>query len=289
MLDIELMKGGEIKQWRKTKSEVDWDKIINWITGSGTVGGWNEREADGRKKRRSLLCLVTLTRSCCAQCQSIRHPALLLMSTGNKSEEARLYFAAWVTCRSRHGPMCPCIPRQLTSPGLSFTRWESFPPPFYLIYSLCGLFYLLLLCQSPVFTYYFSLKCLLLFAWQTTWRIYALDKFETEVINQCHVAAQHGDLAARASVPCTSSKPFLLNLTSMNFKLFQYIYFWQSERVRKERLGVVVGDDDKHVCAFAIWVKECLHVYKWKIQWYDVSFHISLPPWSLPADAAPLR
>lgn len=80
-----------------------------------------------RKKSRSLLWWVTLTRSRCAQCQSIRHPALLLMSIGNKSEEAGLYFAAWVTCRSRHKPMCPCTSSQLTSPKLSFTRWESLP------------------------------------------------------------------------------------------------------------------------------------------------------------------
>lgn len=99
---------------------------MKWVA-AGTVGGWNESEVNGRKKSRSLLWLVTLTRSCCAQRQSIRHPALLLMSTGNKSDEAGLYFAAWVTCQSRHRPMCPCIPPQLTSPGLSFTCWESLP------------------------------------------------------------------------------------------------------------------------------------------------------------------
>lgn len=92
-------------------------------------------------KSRSLLWLVTLTRSCCAQRQSIRHPALLLMSTGNKSEEAGLYFAAWVTCRSRHRPMCPCIPPQLTSPRLSFTRWESLPHFSLLLLSISSIHY----------------------------------------------------------------------------------------------------------------------------------------------------
>lgn len=81
----------------------------------GTAGGWNKGKANGRKKSGSLLWLVTLTRSCCAQCQSIRHPGLLLMSTGNKSEEAGLYFAAWLTCRRRHRP-CPCTPTPSHTP-----------------------------------------------------------------------------------------------------------------------------------------------------------------------------
>lgn len=102
---------------------------------------WLERrEASGKKKNRSLLWWLTLTRSCCAQRQSIRHPALLLMSTGNKSEEAGLYFAAWLTCRSRHRPMCPCIPPRLTSPRLSFTRWESLPL-FSLLLSISSIHY----------------------------------------------------------------------------------------------------------------------------------------------------
>lgn len=117
---------------------------------------WLEkREANGRKKSRSLLWWVTLTRSCCAQRQSIRHPALLLMSTGNKSEEAGLYFAAWVTCRSRHRPMCPCIPPQLTSPRLSFTRWESLPL-FSLLLSISSIHY----ADSCFFFFFASPSCL---------------------------------------------------------------------------------------------------------------------------------
>lgn len=123
---------------------------------------WLERrEASGKKKNRSLLWWLTLTCSCCAQRQSIRHPALLLMSTGNKSEEAGLYFAAWLTCRSRHRPMCPCIPPRLTSPRLSFTRWESLPL-FSLLLSISSIHYAdslfpppLLLCQSLVFIWFF--------------------------------------------------------------------------------------------------------------------------------------
>lgn len=54
--------------------------------------------------------------------------------------------------------------------------------------------------------------------------VYALDKLRnTEGINHCHLAAQHVAHAARARVPCISYEPFLLSLTSMNFKLFQYI------------------------------------------------------------------
>lgn len=84
--------------------------------------------------------------------------------------------------------------------------------------------------------------------------VYALDKLRNrEGINHCHLAAQRVAHAARARVPCTSCKPLLLSLTSMNFKLFQYINLRQIERVGEKRAGSVVGDDDdKHFCAFAI-------------------------------------
>lgn len=118
----ELGKDEKTEQWRTTESRLKWNEMK-----CGFAGGWNKGKANGRKKSQSLLWLVTLTRSCCAQCQSIRHPGLLLMSTGNKSEETGLYFAAWLTCRSRHWPACPCIPPKLTPPELSFTRWESWP------------------------------------------------------------------------------------------------------------------------------------------------------------------
>lgn len=39
-----------------------------------------------------------------------------------------------------------------------------------------------------------------------------------------------------------------------------------------------MGDDDKHFCAFAIGVKYMFTRLQMKIQWYNVSFHISLPP-----------
>lgn len=39
----------------------------------------------------------------------------------------------------------------------------------------------------------------------------------------------------------------------MNFQLFQYINIWERTSARRGR--VVVGDEDKHFCAFAIWVK----------------------------------
>lgn len=142
---------------------------LKWNQRSRQCGRrWLEKsEVNERKKSRSLLWWVTLTRSRCAQCQSIRHPALLLMSTGNKSEEAGLYFAAWVTCRSRHRPMCPCILPQLTSPRLSFTRWECVPI-FSLLFSILSIcyadsfffFHILLLSQSLVFIKFFIyLKC----------------------------------------------------------------------------------------------------------------------------------
>ena len=153
-----------------------------------------------------------MTRSRCAQCQSIRHPALLLMSTGNKSEEAGLYFAAWVTCRSRHRPMCPCIPPQLTSPRLSFTRWESLPL-FCLLLSISSIhyadttrFFFFFACPLCLFDSLFisNVSAVYLFAEEC---VYALDKLRnTEGINHCHLAAQHVAHAARARVPCTSSE-----------------------------------------------------------------------------------
>lgn len=106
-----------------------------------TAGGWNKGKANGRKKSLSLLWLVTLTHSCCAQCQSIRHLGLLLMSTGNKSEEAGLYFTAWLTCWSRHRSACRCIRPKLTPPKLSFTHWGSRLRLLYLIYSLLDFFF----------------------------------------------------------------------------------------------------------------------------------------------------
>lgn len=219
---------------------------------------WLERrEASGKKKNRSLLWWLTLTRSCCAQRQSIRHPALLLMSTGNKSEEAGLYFAAWLTCRSRHRPMCPCIPPRLTSPRLSFTRWESLPL-FSPLLSISSIHYADSLFPPPFFfaspsCLFDSLFIFLLFICLTSHCVYALDKsWNTEGINHCHLAAQHVAHAARARVPCTSAKPLLLSLTSMNFKVFQYINLWETE---SEKSWVDVGDEDKRLCAFAIWVK----------------------------------
>lgn len=113
---------------------------------------WLGKKWKWMKKNRSLLWWVTLTQSRCSQRQSIRHPALLLMNAGNKSEEAGLYFAAWVTCLSRHEPMCPCIPPQLTSPRHSFTRWESLPLLSISPYSLCRSFFLF---QSCVFIWFF--------------------------------------------------------------------------------------------------------------------------------------
>lgn len=106
-----------------------------------TAGGWNKGKANGRKRSRSLLWLVTLTRSCCAQRQSIRHLGLLLMSAGNKSEEAGLYFAAWLPCRSRHRPAYPSKTdtfRAQSHPlGISASRLHV---PIYLIYSLLDFF-----------------------------------------------------------------------------------------------------------------------------------------------------
>lgn len=137
--------------------------VVGSRTAKGLRGEKKGRRME-RKKSRSLLWWVTLTRSRCAQCQSIRHPALLLMSIGNKSEEAGLYFAAWVTCRSRHKPMCPCTSSQLTSPKLSFTRWESLPL-FSLFSSISSIHYAdklfcFFLCQSPVFVWFFIyLRC----------------------------------------------------------------------------------------------------------------------------------
>lgn len=92
------------------------------------------------------------------------------------------------------------------------------------------------------------------FICSTTLCVYVLDKLRnTEGINHCHLAAQRVAHAARARVPCTSCEPLLLSLTSMNFKLFQYINLRQIERMGEKRAGSVVGDDDdKHFCAFAI-------------------------------------
>lgn len=170
--------------------------VVGSRTAKGLRGEKKGRRME-RKKSRSLLWWVTLTRSRCAQCQSIRHPALLLMSIGNKSEEAGLYFAAWVTCRSRHKPMCPCTSSQLTSPKLSFTRWESLPL-FSLFSSISSIHYAdklvfffslpvpcvrLILYLSPVFLLFICLQRVC---------VYALDKlWNTEGINHCHLAAQH--------------------------------------------------------------------------------------------------
>lgn len=172
-----------------------------------TAGGWNEEKANGRKKSRSLLRLVTLTRSCCAQCQSIRHPGLLLMSTGNKSEETGLYFAAWLTCRSRHWPACPCIPPKLTPPELSFTRWESWPLSSRLSRLFIIIFFYPLCC--------WSLMCISLFisnvlSVQTMSGAYAYKLWNTKGINHCHLMSRSIALGARAWAPCTLSHCFLV-------------------------------------------------------------------------------
>lgn len=171
----------------------------NWLQAAGAAGDWGKKRegSEGKEKSRSLLWWVTLTCSRCAQCQSIRHPALLLMSTGNKSEQARLYFAAWVTCWSRHEPMCPSLPSpQLTSPRLTFTRWESLPL-FSLFLSISSIHYadslFFFFCQSLVFIWFFIyFKCFLFpVCVSVSVCICALDKLRnTEGINHCHIAAQ---------------------------------------------------------------------------------------------------
>lgn len=145
------------KNWA-VKEDTNWCMLkwneMKWIVGGGTVGGSNKREANGRKKSRPLLWLATLTCSCCAQRQSIRHSALLLMSFGNKSEEAELYFAAWVTCRSPNRPMCLCIPPTWHPPGS-----VSSLPLVSLLLSVSSIHY----ADSLFFSLCLSLVCISLF------------------------------------------------------------------------------------------------------------------------------
>lgn len=41
---MELRKDGDTEQWRKNPPR---QIEIKWVVGSGTVGGWNKREANG--------------------------------------------------------------------------------------------------------------------------------------------------------------------------------------------------------------------------------------------------
>lgn len=171
------------------------------------------------------------------------------MSAGNKSEEAGLYFAAWVTCLNRHEPVCPCIPPQLTSPRLRFTRWESLPLVSISPYSLCrSVFFFLSMPDLRVYLIPYLSPMLLLFICLQNECIYALDKlWNTEGINHCHLAAQHVS-CRRSRLPIL----LLLSLTLMHFQLLQYINLRDGEQVREEG-GVL--DEDKCSGASAIWVK----------------------------------
>lgn len=144
-----------------------------------------------------------MTCSRCAQCQSIRHPALLLMSTGNKSEEGQLYFAAWVTCRSRRWARV-----SLMCPRLSFTRWDSAPlysPSHLFIMHIA--FFLLLPLPRVHFIPFPNVSTAGAAQSGSVCLVYVLDKLHnTEAINHCHLAAQNVARTATDRATSTSSR-----------------------------------------------------------------------------------